>query len=443
MDESHTDDTSMDTLNSLFNWYTQTMKTNPAMATLMSMYGLALVTMAFRSVPMRIFNFLRRQFTTTLMFNNSTIGTSADSFNGFLRWFENSRWSKWSRSLSLNGSYTERCEGKEHGTVVGIGDGSHFFFYRGRPVWMYRRRLEQTGNSYQVNYEISLTMLGRRRDLILAMIDEFRYRPDPSDISIYTYGTDGWVRMGNVSRRRIETVITGNGVKEELVQAIDRFRTNREWYFERGVAYKLTIMLTGVPGTGKTSLIKALASHYNMNIAILNLSEMDDNSLKKALANAPENTIIAMEDFDSCEAVWARSHVMTMPSLIPKPSETTGDAPEKSGATALFKQLTLSGVLQALDGLVPLDNRLLFLTTNNPGILDPAVTRRGRVNRIFEVTPLADADVRAYSKLKFPEYEIAQAPVPFAPIAGCDLEALWYDHHDSPESFVAAIPKVA
>ena len=47
--------------------------------------------------------------------------------------------------------------------------------------------------------------------------------------------------------------------KKELITKIDFFLKNRKWYYEKGIPYSLGIGLHGPPGTGKTSLIKALS----------------------------------------------------------------------------------------------------------------------------------------------------------------------------------------
>jgi len=63
----------------------------------------------------------------------------------------------------------------------------------------------------------------------------------------------------------------------------DMFCNKPEWYQERGIPYTLGIMLHGPPGTGKTSLIKALANDSNRHIINISLRETTTQSQLKSL----------------------------------------------------------------------------------------------------------------------------------------------------------------
>ena len=62
---------------------------------------------------------------------------------------------------------------------------------------------------------------------------------------------------------------------------------------------KETVSIIGESGSGKTSLIYAVASHFSMDIAMITFdAKMNDVALMRAIKRAPENSIIVFEDID-------------------------------------------------------------------------------------------------------------------------------------------------
>ena len=74
-----------------------------------------------------------------------------------------------------------------------------------------------------------------------------------------------------------------------------------EWYRSRGIPYRRGYLLYGPPGCGKTSFITALAGELQYSISVLNLSDrsMSDDRLQHRLADAPQNSLILLEDIDA------------------------------------------------------------------------------------------------------------------------------------------------
>ena len=93
-----------------------------------------------------------------------------------------------------------------------------------------------------------------------------------------------------------------------------------------------------------------------MNICLLSLSSgrIDDDDLNQKLHEAPENSIILLEDIDSI--------FVDRNSVLP-----TG-----------MKKVSFSGLLNALDGIASQEGRITFMTTNHIEKLDPALLRPGR-----------------------------------------------------------------
>lgn len=448
----------MELLNQLLAQYTELLKTQPILAGLASMWGLTVLGFFFRDIPTRIWSFIKNQSTTTLFINNTSMGTNMESFNNFLRWFEGSKWTRFSRTLSLNGGWTEYGPKGEDGTIVGMGDGKHFCVYKGRPIWITRRRLESNQSTYQINYEISITMLGRRRELVHDLIAEFRYRRKENEIGIFVFDKE-WKRVGVVRKRPLNTVIVDPVIKAKLLSKIDKWQGDSQWYYDRGFAYKLTIMLHGIPGSGKTSLIKALAGHYRRDLCLLHLASMSDTMLRDALMTAPDNAMIALEDFDDVESIHTREGMSkniyagglptSAPAIAPAPGpyaygeslhEDKPDTDNGMPNLATLTGVTMSGMLQSLDGLLSLDGKILFLTTNRPEVFDPAILRKGRINETFCIGALQSPQIHEYVQLMYPELDYDRT-IQFEPIAGCDLEDHYKQTLDEPMAFVEILPK--
>ena len=68
-----------------------------------------------------------------------------------------------------------------------------------------------------------------------------------------------------------------------------------------GIPYRRGYLLYGPPGSGKSSFIQALAGSLNYDICLLNLSErgLADDKLIHLLSNAPERSIVLIEDIDA------------------------------------------------------------------------------------------------------------------------------------------------
>jgi len=97
--------------------------------------------------------------------------------------------------------------------------------------------------------------------------------------------------------------------------------------------------------------------------------------------------------------------------------------------------------LNAFDGIVSLDDRLIFMTTNVIDKIDAAMIRPGRVDHVIEIGLLKDSTIKQYIAMMFPGREAPQEQ--FAPIAGCHLQQKYLEHSEDYDAFVAAIPKIS
>lgn len=447
-----------------FNAYSHS---NPMIAGAVSLWGLGLVTWVFRKIPMKLISKLHGQLTTTLTFDNTELGWARENYASFMEWFMRNRFSHYSRNLALQSygpQFFDRHTGKDgnrNAADVAIGDGNHFFLYKRRLFLMNRRTVEKQGRD-NIIYLVTLTMFGRNKAIMQQLVDEFCHKFPENKLKLMRFKSNYWADYAMLDRRELKTVIVDKTLKQSLVKTIEDFQQNEHWYLSRGLPWKKTFVLHGVPGTGKTSLIKALASHFNLNVCRLSLNSLNDEMLEEALTNVPSASILAIEDFDSAKATHRRLAMKDDEREL-RPAKVTydavgnprlelqaaGDAIPKNWEEPVdpmaklmenMEPLTLSGILNALDGIASLHGTLIFLTTNTLQDIDPAVIRKGRVDHIYEIKPLGHAEVLDYIALMYPD-EIVPS-VQFRSILGCDLQALYFEHHESFAEFIAAIPKV-
>jgi chaperone BCS1 len=190
---------------------------------------------------------------------------------------------------------------------------------------------------------------------------------------LYLYD-EGWDYVEAYSPRLLESVLLKPGEKEHLVQDLERFRASRPRYRRLGVPYHRGYLLYGPPGTGKTSLVSALAAKFRMSIYVVNLTELNDRTLKKAMNAVPENSIILFEDIDCMKAgnrrpesdAWKKEQV-------PAKDGSQNAGSDRGG-------VTLSGLLNVLDGFHAPENVIFVMTTNDMEALDPALLRPGRID---------------------------------------------------------------
>lgn len=232
--------------------------------------------------------------------------------------------------------------------------GNHFFWMYGRPVFISRER-DKEQHTYRIVETFRIKFLfcmdvARIHNLIKqARIESLPYQGEVIKTVIGDYDYEA-------RKRSISSVVLDKDIKENMINDIKKFLDGREEYDSRGIPWKRGYLLYGPPGNGKTSFVKAIAAEFDLELLVIQLSGVSEDSRLSYLMSSSKPKIILIEDIDR---------------------QDINNLSDKN----IKCRITNSGLLNAVDGVAPSDGRILFVTTNNIGNIDPALFRSGRLDK--------------------------------------------------------------
>lgn len=323
--------------------------------------------------------------------------------------------------------------------------GTHHFFHRGRLFELKRQKKQMigagwSGTVFREDEDIVLTCIGRSTQPIKDLIKEARdsyldkekactvvRRPAPKENR--GRGRSVWNKVATRPSRPIETVVLEPTQKDRLLADINEYLhpSTPRWYANRGIPYRRGYLLYGPPGTGKSSFAWAIAGVFGLDIYCISLVEptLTEEDLGLMFTSLPRRCVVLLEDIDSAgltkrqepkdedDKTKPDDTAAAFGAVITKAIKSAQETSNKPNRTENNQGISLSGLLNAIDGVASHEGRVLIMTTNFPDKLDDALIRPGRIDMKVGFTNASRAQIaELFTRMYSPDAPVKLASEP-------------------------------
>jgi len=168
----------------------------------------------------------------------------------------------------------------------------------------------------------------------------------------------------------------------EVEDRVNFFLNNKSWYDTRGIPYQLGLLLSGVPGSGKTSIIRAIANLTKRHIVNVNFANITTATQLKNLFFSEKLSVYTDSTMSQFQVLTIplehRIYVLEEIDAISDIVKQRVDGEVRNEPVP--DELTLGEILTVLDGTLEVPGRMVIMTSNRPEILDKALIRPGRID---------------------------------------------------------------
>lgn len=221
----------------------------------------------------------------------------------------------------------------------------------------------------------------------------------------------GWRVRSDIPPRTLDSVALPEIQKARILDDLSFFLEAEERYNRLAIPWHRGYMFHGPPGTGKTSMVKALANHFNLDLWYISLSDLkEESSLLGLLSDVGPRSVLLLEDIDTVKI--------------------THDRDSEQG------KISIGSLLNTLDGVATPHGLITMMTTNRFEVLDDALTRAGRMDLVEELTWPTEETLTKMYKHFFgfePEVWIASSDKPIEGVSTAQIAEIFKKNLDDPD----------
>lgn len=339
--------------------------------------GFGYLGYTLREVPKLIWNFTKRKIIFKV-----TINQGEQMYDLLNEWFtahHTDNFSNISIGLEMNSDGKWKSKYHHHADT--------FFLKRNSKRLLVEKSIKEKSHGDLLigvfsTYEISGYSA---KEEVLKLIEEIiawnNNKSNEGIVKIKTAYWNNWDVQNTVKPKGFESIFVDR--KQELIDDIEKFLSQEDWYLERNIPYKRGYFISGEPGNGKSALLQAIALTYNKSLNFLSLKDVtSDRDIIQKYSNLNSGDILVLEDVDTFGK--------ELNSREEKNGPVLSEAPSSGG------KMSLSALLNCLDGVFSKHGVIVIATTNHPEKLDEAFLRDGRFDFKMHITNPSKNNVESY-----------------------------------------------
>ena len=259
--------------------------------------------------------------------------------------------------------------------------GRHFFMDSRIPLFIEREEKDSPGQYSSRRLESISIYLPRKKSLKEEYIREVKQMNDvPQDqVCIHSYFSYEQITMTR-DKFPSNKLVYPVGFYEDLYRDMAKFLTGKKIYREKNLHWHRGYGFFGQPGTGKTSMIVALASAFDLEIHKFQMKSVDPSRFLSHFYKI-QRGILVFEDLD----------------LMLSQEQT--EQKEKGEWSKDESGMDYHALLNVFDGLDTPEGVIFIVTSNKPDDLEPALLRPGRIDKQVNFPLMGSAEAQRYLSL--------------------------------------------